>query len=126
MVAIPAGIPASDSTTGGKPDEQKAAPAQEIVQPHTPENPDTPATTGDGAGTMIADQVIDSMLDAVIPGAGMLHSMLAMFGGSGGGDASAPVVLRKPQQLVAESDGGQSAAGSGENADEEEEEEAGN
>jgi hypothetical protein len=104
MVAIPAQIPASDSAAQGKPDEQKAAPLQATVQPHIPENPDVAAPAGDGAGTMIADQVIDSMLDAVIPGAGMLHSMMTMFSGSGGGDASAPAMLRKPVQLVSEGD----------------------
>ncbi|MBU2766405.1 type IV secretion system DNA-binding domain-containing protein, partial [Acidithiobacillus ferrivorans] len=104
MVAIPAHIPASDSAQAGKPGDQKAALSQEIVQPHTPENPEATATAGDGAGTMIADQVIDSMLDAVIPGAGMLHSMMSMFSGSGGGDAGATVMLKKPVQLVAESE----------------------
>ena len=122
QVAIPAQIPASDLTTQGKkPGDQKAAQTQEIVQPHIPENLDTTATAGDGAGTMIADQVVDSMLDTVIPGAGMLHSMMTMFGGSGGDDASAPVVLRKPQQLVSERDTHENG-GDGED----EEEEAGN
>jgi hypothetical protein len=126
QVAIPAGIPGSDSVQQGKPGEQKAAPLQELVQPHTPENPDVAAPPGDGAGAMIADQVVDSMLDSVIPGAGMLHGMMTMFSGSGGGDASAPMVLKKPVQLVAEGDSGQGVAGSRENADEDEEEEAEN
>ena len=104
MVAIPAQIQASASAQQGKPGEEKTALSPAIVQPHIPENPDTPAPAGDGAGAMIADQVVDSMLDAVIPGAGMLHSMMTMFSGSGGGDAGVPVALRKPAQLVTESE----------------------
>jgi hypothetical protein len=91
----------------------------DTVQPRPPGNPDAETPSGDGAGTMIADQVIDSMLDAVIPGAGMLHGMMSMFSGSGGGDASAPTMLKKPVQI--------DSTGSAENDEsDEEEEEAGN
>ena len=103
MVAIPVQIPGSASTTGGKPGEQKAALSQEIVQPHSPENPDSTAPSGDGAATVIADQIVDCMLDSVIPGAGMLHTMLSALNSDSGGSA-APAIIKKPQQQSSDDD----------------------
>ena len=72
------------------------------MQPDNSQHNPDPAG-GDGAGAAIADQVIDHVLDAMIPGSGMLHTMLSAMD-TGGGSAVAPVVIRKPQQQQDEHD----------------------
>ncbi|MDA8377922.1 MAG: type IV secretion system DNA-binding domain-containing protein [Planctomycetia bacterium] len=64
------------------------------------QNAGQPQDAGGGVGEMIGDQLIDHALDAVIPGAGMLHTMLSAMSAGDGADGAgvAPVVLRKPQQ----------------------------
>ncbi|MEB8475416.1 hypothetical protein, partial [Acidithiobacillus ferriphilus] len=59
--------------------------------------------SADGAGAVVADQVVDHVLDAMIPGAGMLHTMLSAMD-TGGGSAVAPAVIRRPQQQQDECD----------------------
>ncbi|MDA8246965.1 type IV secretion system DNA-binding domain-containing protein [Acidithiobacillus sp.] len=100
-VAVPPAIPGG--LTSIKPDQQgQKAAALDSVQPDTSQhNPDP--VGGDGAGTVISDQVIDHVLDAMIPGAGMLHTMLSAM--DAGGSAVAPAVIRKPQQQQDEHDG---------------------
>ena len=92
-VAAPPVVP--DSTSSTKPDQQDQKAAQlDAVQPdNQPHNPDQ---GGDGAGAVVADQVIDHVLDMMIPGAGMLHTMLSAL--DTGGSAIAPAVIKKPQQ----------------------------
>ena len=72
------------------------------MQPDNSQHNPDPAG-GDGAGAAIADQVIDHVLDAMIPGSGMLHTMLSAMD-TGGGSAVAPVVIRRPQQQQDEYD----------------------
>lgn len=93
-VAAPPAVP--DGPSSIKPDhqDQKAAPL-DSVQPDTSQhNPDQGG--GDGPGAAIADQLVDHVLDAMIPGAGMLHTMLSAM--DTGGSAVAPMVIRRPQQ----------------------------
>ena len=87
--------------------QQKTGRTDDItVQPDTSQHNDTDAS-GAGPGAVVTDQVIDHVLDAMIPGAGMLHTMLSAM--DSGGSAVAPVVIRKPQQQQDEHD----TAGSG-------------
>jgi len=78
----------------------KKAALMDAVQPDPGQhNSDKGAGGGDGIGGVIADQVVDSMLDTVVPGAGMLHSMLSMLDSDAGESASAAtVVIRHAQQ----------------------------
>ena len=99
-VAAPPAIPDSPSSIKQDQQDQKAAPL-DSVQPDTQQhNPDP--TGGDGAGAAIADQIVDHVLDMLVPGAGMLHTMLSAM--DAGGSAVAPVVIRKPQQQQDEHD----------------------
>ncbi|MBU2844478.1 type IV secretion system DNA-binding domain-containing protein [Acidithiobacillus ferriphilus] len=92
------GVPASIKTDQ---QDQKAAPL-DSVQPDNQQHNDTDASA-DGAGAVVADQVVDHVLDAMIPGAGMLHTMLSAMD-TGGGSAVAPAVIRRPQQQQDECD----------------------
>ena len=99
-VAAPPAIP--DSPSSIKPDQQdQKAALLDSVQPDTSQhNPDN--ASGDGAGAVVADQIVDHVLDMVIPGAGMLHTMLSAM--DSGGSAVAPAVIRRPQQQQDEYD----------------------
>ena len=96
-VAAPPAIPGNPSSA--KQDRQDKKSAQlDAVQPDTSQHNPTTDASCDGAGAVVADQVMDHVLDAMIPGAGMLHTMLsAMDTGSG----VAPAVIRKPQRQEA-------------------------
>jgi len=74
----------------------KKAAQLDSVQPDQGQNNSDNGVGGDGVGGVIADQAVDSMLDAVVPGAGMLHSMLSMLDSDAGG--SAAVVIRQAQR----------------------------
>ena len=119
-VAAPPVVP--DSPSSIKPDQQdqKAAPL-DAVQPDTSQhNPDQ--GDGDGPGAAVADQVVDHMLDMMIPGAGMLHTMLSAM--DGGGSAVAPTVIKKPrQQDEHDTTGGSGAAHENEHGEAESENE---
>ena len=93
-VAAPPAIPGGPTSLKPDQQDQKAA-LLDSVQPDNQPHNDTDAS-GDGAGAVVADQVIDHVLDMMIPGAGMLHTMLSAL--DTGGSAIAPAVIKKPQQ----------------------------
>ncbi|MBW9248910.1 MAG: type IV secretion system DNA-binding domain-containing protein [Acidithiobacillus ferriphilus] len=94
-VAAPPTLPGSPSSIKQDQQDQKAAPLDSVQPDNQQHNLDP--VGGDGAGAAIADQIVDHVLDAMIPGAGMLHTMLSAMD-SGGTGGVAPVVIRKPQQ----------------------------
>ena len=94
-VAAPPAVPGSPSSIKQDQQDKKAAPPDN-VQPDTSRHNSDTAGGGDGPGAAIADQVLDHVLDMVIPGAGMLHTMLSAM--DAGGSAVAPAVIRKPQR----------------------------
>ena len=92
------GVPASIKTDQ---QDQKAAPLDSVQPDNSRHNLDP--VGGDGAGAAIADQIVDHVLDMLVPGAGMLHTMLSAMD-TGGGGAVAPAVIRRPQQQQDEYD----------------------
>ena len=103
-VAAPPAVPGSPSSIKQDQQDKKAAPLDN-VQPDTSRHNSDTAGGGDGPGAAIADQVLDHVLDMVVPGAGMLHTMLSAMD-TGGGSAVAPAVavIRRPQQQQDEYD----------------------
>ena len=99
-VAAPPAVPGNPSSAKQDQQDKKSAPLDSVQPDNSRHNLDQ---GGDGAGAVIADQVIDHVLDMTIPGAGMLHTMLSALD-AGGGGAVAPVVIRKPQQQQDEHD----------------------
>lgn len=95
---IKAADPASKTT-----DQRDAkAGALDNVQPASPSQSDQQKdVAGDGPGAAMADQIVDHVLDAMIPGAGMLHTMLSALDSGGG---AAPAIIRKPAQQQGEAD----------------------
>ena len=99
-----------------KPDPAKRTPDQrdakagllDSLQPGGQGQSDQQKDARDGPGAVIADQVIDSMLDAVIPGAGMLHTMLSAL--DSGGAGAAPAIIKRPAQQQSESADGDDRA----------------
>lgn len=68
---------------------------------------------GDGAGGVIADQLlVDHVLDALVPGAGMLHTMLSALDSGAGG--AAPAIIKKPAQQIEPADTGEMLSGEAE------------
>jgi len=92
--------------------DTRAARLDSVQQDPEPHNPDKGAGGVDGVGGVLADQAVDSMLDTVVPGAGMLHSMLSMLDADAGRSA-ATVVIRQVQQ----EDRGDRAGSGGSGAD---------
>lgn len=102
-VPVPVGLPVPAGTGTGegvKPPKPKAQQidGEQLLSGQSQSTGDQQQKDagGDGAGAVIADQVIDHVLDAMVPGAGMLHMMLsAMDSGAGG---AAPAIIRKTAQ----------------------------
>ena len=103
-VPVPVGLPVPGGAGTGegvkppKPTTQQQTEGEQVIggQAQGDQQKDL---TGDG-GAVIADQAIDHVLDAVIPGAGMLHTMLSAL--DSGTSGAAPAIIRKPAQQQSE------------------------
>jgi len=92
--------------------DTRAAQMQETVQPDQGQhNSDKGAGGVDGVGGVIADQAVDAMLDTVVPGAGMLHSMLSTLQADASGSA-AVIVTKHAQREDREDQAGSGGTGS--------------
>jgi hypothetical protein len=103
--------------------DAKAAPLDSVQPDQTEHNSGDGKGGGDGVGGVIAEQAVDSMLDAVVPGAGMLHSMLSMLDSDASDGSAATVVIKHAQQQEERGDLAESS-GTGSDAEAADENEA--
>lgn len=84
--------PGATEKTGQKKVQVQAD--QQVQDAHQDEKRDA----GDGVMGVITDAAVDRVLDAMMPGAGMLHTMLGAMDSDGGGAVAPGVMIRKPRQ----------------------------
>lgn len=125
-VPVPVALPAvagAGTGEGVKPPKPKAQQQQidgERVLGGQGQNQSDQQQDGGGPGAVIADQAIDHVLDAMIPGAGVLHTILSAMESSGGGTAAA-AIMRKPSARQETEQNDESGEGGGGEAEAENE-----
>ena len=110
-VPVPVGLPVPAGTGTGegvkpqKPKAQQQIDGEQVLGGQG--QSDQQKDARDGPGAVIADQAIDHILDAMVPGMGMLHTMLSAMDSGGG---AAPTIIKRPAQQQSESAGGDDLA----------------
>lgn len=104
-VPVPVGLPVPAGTGTGEGVKPKTKAQQQIegeqVMSGQSQGDQQNDDGSDGPGAVIADQLVDHALDMIVPGAGMLHTMLSAL--DSGGAGAAPAIIKKPQPQQSES-----------------------